>query len=387
MDLMLYRGSLLAAIPLMLFFGMHMLLARIPDKKNCHNYLLSRRLMGLALLVLTSNYLVHLLFVPRMSDQCVPILLNMMTYFLCYWLFCAGMMTLLDKNYVTRKRFFLHLGLWLAYCTAGMMVLLFIRDRNVGIWLSAILALCLIVYGLLLSMRILRSYSSAVKAFDQNNSDDIGAYIKWLSVFTYWAIAFGVSCGLLTFIPNRFVWIWVLSAIPFYIYLYCCYHNYLFFYEKVETAIEESREPDIALGEAGVNGLDSGAGAGRTESRSESNGKASRGINREIAHRIDKWTKDQCYTKPGLTIKDMAQELGTNRTYLSEYINTNYGMNFRDWISWLRIDYAKSIMKQDPYAKMSDVSEAAGFLSVSHFSRTFSEKEGCSPASWRKEQL
>ena len=51
------------------------------------------------------------------------------------------------------------------------------------------------------------------------------------------------------------------------------------------------------------------------------------------------------------------------------------------------INVAKSIMKQDPYAKMSDVSEAAGFLSVSHFSRTFSEKEGCSPASWRKEQL
>lgn len=85
MDLMLYRGSLLAAIPLMLFFGLHMILARIPNKKNCQNYLFSRRLMGSALLVLTSNYLVHLLFVPRMNDQLVPILLNMMTYFLCYY--------------------------------------------------------------------------------------------------------------------------------------------------------------------------------------------------------------------------------------------------------------------------------------------------------------
>ena len=51
------------------------------------------------------------------------------------------------------------------------------------------------------------------------------------------------------------------------------------------------------------------------------------------------------------------------------------------------------LINEDAYAgwiikvKMSDVSEAAGFLSVSHFSRTFSEKEGCSPASWRKEQL
>ena len=51
MDQSLYSYSLCAAIPLMLFFGFHMLLARTPDKKIYSNFLLSRRLMGIAMLV------------------------------------------------------------------------------------------------------------------------------------------------------------------------------------------------------------------------------------------------------------------------------------------------------------------------------------------------
>lgn len=73
--------------------------------------------------------------------------------------------------------------------------------------------------------------------FDDTHTDDIGAYIKWLSVFTYWAPLFGIGCGLLTFLPDEYVYIWILSSIPFYVYLYCCYQNYLLFYEQVENAM------------------------------------------------------------------------------------------------------------------------------------------------------
>ena len=103
------------ALPLILFFGFHMLLARVPEKQIYSNYLRSRRLMGVALLILAANYSVHLLFGIRLKDVGATILFNMSTYFLCYWLFCSGMMTLLDNAYVTRKRFTSHLLMWLAY--------------------------------------------------------------------------------------------------------------------------------------------------------------------------------------------------------------------------------------------------------------------------------
>ena len=82
----------------------------------------------------------------------------------------------------------------------------------------------------------------------------------------------------------------------------------------------------------------------------------------------------------------MAQQIHTNRTYLSEYINTVYQQSFRDWIAGLRIEYAKRLMLEQPHLKMLEISVASGFLSLSHFTKTFSEKENCSPARWSRNQ-
>lgn len=97
------------ALPLMLFFGLHMLFARTPEKKIFANFLLSRRLMGTALLILAANYSVHLFFAIRLKDLSATILMNLVTYFACYWLFSSAMMTLLDHRYITRRRLLTHL--------------------------------------------------------------------------------------------------------------------------------------------------------------------------------------------------------------------------------------------------------------------------------------
>ena len=102
------------------------------------------------------------------------------------------------------------------------------------------LALWFLIYAFLLAGRLIRKYRKAVRLFDETQSDDIESYIDWLSVFTWWAVIYGVGCGLFTFIPEKYVFIWILSSIPFYIYIYlfCSYMNYMLFYERVETALE-----------------------------------------------------------------------------------------------------------------------------------------------------
>ena len=84
-------------------------------------------------------------------------------------------------------------------------------------------------------------------------------------------------------------------------------------------------------------------------------------------------------------MSELAAQFYTNRTYLSEYINTVYRKNFRDWITDLRIESAKRLMLNNPGMKVQDVSDQTGFLSLSHFSRIFREKEGCTPAKWRND--
>lgn len=368
MDQSLYSYSLYASLPLMLFFGFHMLLGRTPEKKVFANFLLSRRLMGTALLILAANYAVHLFCTIRLRDVNATILMNLSTYFLCYWLFSSAMMTLLDNRYITKRLVAKHGAMWLAYSTLSYALSQTLDGSAIQSWGTIALAAWLAAYGLFLSVRLLRTYNRAIRMFENTHSDDIGSYIRWLSIFTYWAVGYGVSCALLTFLPDEYVFLWILSSIPFYIYLYCSYQNYILFYEKVEKAFQE----DYSMQEVEPVRAETVADVPETPA-----------YHPDIAKRIKEWTESEGYLKPGITLNELSAQLCTNRTYLSEYINSVHQMSFRDWITDLRIEYAKRLMKQQPQLKIHDISEASGFLSLSHFSRTFGIKEGCSPARWR----
>lgn len=370
-----YQISLLLALPLMLFFGFHMLSARTPDSRTYRGFLLSRRLMGTALLLLSVNYSVHLYCGIRQKDLSTTILMNLATYFLCYWLFSSSLMTLLVRAYITVRRFVTHILLWVVYCLSAFVVLIKFHDSIISRYGLFLLAMCVVAYGLFLSYRLLRTYYRAVRMFDNTHSDDIGAYIRWLSIFTWWAIIFGVSCALLTFLPDRYIYLWILSSIPFYIYLYCCYQNYMLFYEKVENAISDdctiSTDDNITL-------------QLQDNTICENNSPA---YHAEIARRIEEWKAADKFCRLGLTLQEMAAELGTNRTYLSEYINTTCHVTFREWIASLRIDYSKRMMQLHPKMRILDISKASGYLSLSNFTSTFKEIEGCSPSNWKKNNV
>lgn len=368
MNIPLYEYSLWTALPLMIFFGAYFLLARTPDKAIFDNYLRSRRIMGCALLLLSANYAVHLFTEIRLRDIDAAILMNLSTYFLCYWLFSSALTTLLDRFYVTRRRMATHLAQWLLFTLAAGIILKWLPEgttQKIGLLAMAAWLVC---YGLTLARRLIKAYRRAVRLFDDTLSDDIAAYIRWLSIFTYWAVIFGVGCGLLTFLPDRYIFLWVFSSIPFYVYLFCSYMNYLLFYEQVERALEA----DTLTEPAAADDTPEPAAAMPTSIRAD------------IAARLEEWIAADGYTRPGLTITDVANDLLTNRTYLSGYINITYDTTFREWITRLRIEYAKRLLLGSPELTVQDVSERSGFQSTSHFIRIFKERTACPPAKWRK---
>lgn len=370
MEPSIYSYSLCIALPLMLFFGFYFLLAPTPEKAIFDNYLRSRRIMGLALLLLAANYSVHFFFGVRFRSVHAAILMNLSTYFLCYYLFSSALITLLNRFYITRKRIWTHIILWIIFSGLSGIVLFLFPDGIAQKGSLLALAAWLVVYGLVLSRRLIVSYRRVIRIFDDTHADDMGAYIKWLSVFTYWAPLFGIGCGLLTFLPDEYVYIWILSSIPFYVYLYCCYQNYLLFYEQVENAMvaEMTSEDD-----------------GQCDHKPEQAQRQDTPFyHAEIAGKIKGWIDADGFVQSGLTIKELSDMLHTNRTYLSEYINTTYGTSFRDWITCLRIDYAKRLLTQNPKLTVADISERSGFLSPSHFIRLFKEKTGLTPVRWRK---
>ena len=371
MEPSIYSFSLCTALPLMLFFGFYFLFAKTPEKKIFKNYLRSRQIMGIAMLLLSANYSVHFFFGIRFKNADSAILMNMSTYFLCYSLFSSALIMLLDRFYITKRRVWTHIILWIIFSTLSGVVLFLLPSGIMQKFSLFALAAWLVVFGVVLARRVIIAYRRAIRIFNETQADDIGAYIEWLSIFTYWAVIFGVGCGLLTFLPDRYVYIWVLSSIPFYCYLFHCYQNYLLFYEQVENAFEQDiQSEEELLTNSGIE----------PEMVSEEVPESYT----EFIERVDNWIKTDGYVQQGLTIKELSEILYTNRTYLSAYIKTTYKMTFREWITSLRLEYAKNILKEHPEINIQKLAESSGFLSLSNFIKLFSEKEGCTPAKWKK---
>lgn len=371
MEPSIYSFSLCTALPLMLFFGFYFLFAKTPEKKIFTNYLRSRQMMGIAMLLLSANYSVHFFFGIRFKNVNSSILMNMSTYFLCYSLFSSALIMLLDRFYITKRRVWIHIILWIIFSTFSGVVLFLLPSGIMQKISLFALAVWLIAFGVVLARRVIVAYRRAIRIFNETQADDIGAYIEWLSIFTYWAVIFGVGCGLLTFLPDRYVYIWVLSSIPFYCYLFHCYQNYLLFYEQVENAFEQNiQSEEELLTNSGIE----------PEMVSEEVPESYT----EFIEKVDNWIKTDGYVQQGLTIKELSKILYTNRTYLSAYIKTTYKMTFREWITSLRLEYAKNILKEHPEINIQKLAESSGFLSQSNFIKLFSEKEGCTPAKWKK---
>ena len=371
MEPSIYSFSLCTALPLMLFFGFYFLFAKTPEKKIFKNYLRSRQIMGIAMLLLSANYSVHFFFGIRFKNADSAILMNMSTYFLCYSLFSSALIMLLDRFYITKRRVWTHIILWIIFSTLSGVVLFLLPSGIMQKISLFALAVWLIAFGVVLARRVIVAYRRAIRIFNETQADDIGAYIEWLSIFTYWAVIFGVGCGLLTFLPDRYVYIWVLSSIPFYCYLFHCYQNYLLFYEQVENAFEQDiQSEEELLTNSGIE----------PEMVSEEVPESYT----EFIEKVDNWIKTDGYVQQGLTIKELSEILYTNRTYLSAYIKTAYKMTFREWITSLRLEYAKNILKEHPEINIQKLAESSGFLSRSNFIKLFSEKEGCTPAKWKK---
>ena len=372
MEPSIYSFSLCTALPLMLFFGFYFLFAKTPEKKIFKNYLRSRQIMGIAMLLLSANYSVHFFFGIRFKNADSAILMNMSTYFLCYSLFSSALIMLLDRFYITKRRVWTHIILWIIFSTLSGVVLFLLPSGIMQKISLFALAAWLVVFGVVLARRVIIAYRRAIRIFNETQADDIGAYIEWLSIFTYWALIFGVGCGLLTFLPDEYVFIWILSSIPFYSYLFYSYQNYLLFYEQVENAFEQDIQSEEEL---------------LTNSETEHEIVSEKEVPRsytEFIERVDNWIKTDGYVQQGLTIKELSEILYTNRTYLSAYIKTTYKMTFRKWITSLRLEYAKNILKEHPEINIQKLAESSGFLSQSNFIKLFSEKEGCTPAKWKK---
>lgn len=110
--------------------------------------------------------------------------------------------------------------------------------------------------------------------------------------------------------------------------------------------------------------------------------------NEQIGRKIEALMVEQNYfLRKNLKIGDLVREIGSNRTYVSNYINRTYHCSFSDYMNKLRIAHAQQLLlSAAPNTKLSQIADESGYASEQSFYRNFRKFAGMNPAEWLKAQ-
>lgn len=128
--------------------------------------------------------------------------------------------------------------------------------------------------------------------------------------------------------------------------------------------------------------------AGASDSCKEGEGGSHHEETEDVGQKIEELMRDEHYfLKYDLKIGDIVKAVGSNRTYVSVYINSTHGCSFSDYMNHLRIEYAKQLLlSAQSGRKLRQIAEESGFANEQSFYRNFKKFEGVTPAEWMSMQ-
>lgn len=360
----LYSIYLLITAGILLFFGLHLLLGNVLESLKKSSYSYSRKLMGTSFMLLALSIILFYTCQVNKLEKSYIIAYNLVCYLGVSNLVTGAFISLigckLDKSSQRMKK---NGVLWLLYTVVVWGSVLYGNKLTVKIVLIA--AAIVFLANILLNVsRFFNKYYRAIEQGEYYYAEGIEIHISWMLKSAYSMISIGVLSSFFAFstlLPQwcRYIFLTAFLGVCVYIFYSFC-HFMVVFGKLIDSNNSEEIAPKIELNSQTLSP--------KTHALIERN--------------MTKWIAEKEFCRNRLTVQLVAQELGTNRRYLSTYINNNYQCNFRGWISKLRVIEVKRILSEERDISISLAAERAGFLSLTSFTHIFTSIEGITPSKW-----
>lgn len=245
---------------------------------------------------------------------------------------------------------------------------LFNRDANLNILqiriLKLIRTIILIfvelqsIYYLIRSTMLLRKYSNRAEQFYSNIDDGKYNNAKTLNILVLANCLINVICAIdfINYTTNKLIFYSILFAVDYYMIGYMGNRlksiNPTF---EVELDSNEEQAYDTELN-----------------------------ISQKIIHNkiLYEFESNKIYLNSELTILDLVQQVGSNRTNISTIINHVYNQNFCAFVNGYRINELERIILDEACPVNEILAEKAGFGSVKSMKRAISLKTGLAMSEW-----
>ena len=339
--------------------GLVTLLLQMSHEQGMESYKLARKALGGALLTV-SVYCIARLIVPQDHGEYVDFWILTTINLIISWLTYMTLLFLMESpRYLTKS----------IRVDGIVPAILMLISGAIGMFVPALQPIIKILLGVLFSIKCAWMFYTCIKEY-ANYQKDIENYygcnapdIKWVKNLLWVTLYISIST-LISFYLREIHLIYYLMLPVIYAYLVFKIVNFApkkidIVRKKNESLTEKPEKPTVK--------------------------KPSRDLTEKFEPLVKKWVENKGFCRADLTIKDVATDMGTNHSYLSQYINNVLEMTFQQWLNNLRIEESKKILLENRNMSIEEVGAAVGIPQSYNFSKWFKQRTEMTPFRYRKE--
>lgn len=340
----------------------------------------SRWMIFAALLFMAVHFFLQMYFGFRATDEDVGAVINVLVYLPCFTLFSMAIYNIEATHTKRRKMNIICAAVYAAMLAAFAVGYSFSGSLNIGAWLYVMLALFFgnIVYCIYM---IIIEMNKRKKLLETMTATDMLLFIRYAraSIAMLSLIAISMPFAILSTKSLYIIGPVGLLVLLFFIVNFVAFGNC---YVPTEELLDRERgngetddddEPTTAENCASQSAADCEQSAQRLSAERSA----------FIQAALDKWCADMGYKDSSVNMLTLSHSLDINKNELTQFFSQCQNTTFRIWLSEIRFNAAKKMMKEFPDYNNDIISAECGFSSRSYLYRIFKEKEGCTPVEWR----
>lgn len=339
----------------------------------------SRWMIFAALLFMAVHFFLQMYFGFRATDEDVGAVINVLVYLPCFTLFSMAIYNIEATHTKRRKMNLICAAVYAAMLAAFAVGYSFSGSLNIGAWLYVMLALFFgnIVYCIYM---IIIEMNKRKKLLETMTATDMLPFIRYAraSIAMLSLIAISMPFAILSTKSLYIIGPVGLLVLLFFIVNFVAFGNC---YVPTEELLDRERgngetdddEPTTAENCASQSAADCEQSAQRLSAERSA----------FIQAALDKWCADIGYKDSSVNMLTLSHSLDINKNELTQFFSQCQNTTFRIWLSEIRFNAAKMMMKEFPDYNNDIISAECGFSSRSYLYRIFKEKEGCTPVEWR----
>lgn len=357
--------ALTAYVALFLVFGALLFWVHIPDRPQFESYRKSRSVFGYAYLLLGISAICEMLAPSAGTRNYVTIYIMAAVSLLHAWLNAYAYLLMLDPSKENRHQFLRYGILVLPIIAIAGFTVIFIPL----LWLpmSILLGVLYVIQIAWMLWICRKEYRKCLHALDDYYDGTMS--FAWMQGAIYLSVVLA-GINLVNYYISSVEWPLRIANALFYFYFAIRLLNYLPMFFYIEAARREGHGEKRLL--PGTSGESS---TGPINNYTE-----------KIRPLISEWVEKNLYCRQSLTLTVVADEIGTNRNYLSAYLNKDLGVSFQTWLNSLRVERAKVLLLEYPGKTVEEIGRMVGIPKTYNFSRWFRQITTLSPQQWRKKK-